>query len=109
MVAMRLASEQPLINACSSSVDASRSAGAEKSPSLEALMTLLWATHSISKENIRREQQQLDVTTEIRQACDELDGLFRQRKMHVRQRAFTDSDGDVLRQKSSESFRLARF
>jgi len=48
MVAMRLASEQQLQD-CFSSADLScRELG--NSPSLEALMTLLWAIHCIEKE-----------------------------------------------------------
>ena len=106
MVAMRLASEQPLVNACSPSVDASQSAGDKNSPSIEALMTLLWATYSISQEDKTKEQSKLDVATEVRQACDEVDELFRQRKMP--RRASMDRGADVLGQKSLEGLRLAR-
>jgi len=60
MVAMRLASEQQLSD-CLSSADASRHE-LGNSPSVEALMTLLWAMHVIEKE---REQDTLclDVAT----------------------------------------------
>jgi len=106
MVAMRLASEQPLINACSSSVDASRSAGGKNSPSIEALMTLFWATYSISQKDQMKEQSKLDVATEVRQACDELDKLFRQER--IPRRVSLDRDADVPGRKSLEDYRLAR-
>jgi len=45
-------------------------------------MTLLWAIHVIEKE---REQKlmapELDAATEVRQACMELEEMFRQREM----------------------------
>lgn len=78
MVAMRSASEQQLPD-CLSSVDASQ--GSSKSPSVEALMTLLWTIHVIEKERIQRlETPELDAATEVRQACMELDELYRRRE-----------------------------
>lgn len=108
MVSMRLASEQQLVPACQSSVDASRSAGGQNSPSIEALTTLLWATHVIAKEDAEGHVQQVDVTTEIRQACDELDGLFRQGKARGT-RAPAGRGSDAKAQKSLDGWRLARF
>jgi transcriptional activator HAC1 len=62
MVAMRLASEQRLQD-CFSSADLScRELG--NSPSLEALMTLLWAIHCIEKERDQDTLLQLNVAVE---------------------------------------------
>jgi transcriptional activator HAC1 len=108
MVAMRLASEQQLTPACLSGVDASRSDGGKNSPTFEALTTLLWATHSISIEDAKG-QAKLDVATEVRQACDELDELFRQRKITTASPVPIVERGDEPKgQKSLEGWRLAR-
>jgi len=104
MVAMRLASEQYLVTACLSSVEASQSVRGKDAPSMEALMTLFWATSAISKEEMP-EQSKLDVATEVRQACDEVNELFRQRKMP---KALMERSTDVLARKSLEVLRLAR-
>ncbi|RDL41639.1 Uncharacterized protein BP5553_01618 [Venustampulla echinocandica] len=82
MVAMRSASEQQLSHDCLPSVVASVRRERSNSPSVEALMTLLWATYVIERE---QEQEALKTTTqpdaaaEVRQACRELDELFRTR------------------------------
>lgn len=91
MGAMRLASERQLlardclaggdVDAC----DPSR----EQEPSMECLMTLLWATEVIDRELKRQEQallgvEEMDPATEIRQACRELDELFKTRSTFTR-------------------------
>ena len=78
MVAMRSASEQQLRD-CLSSVDASRFEKGN-SPSVEALMTLLWAIHVIEKER-ELETPKLDAATVVRQSQGELDELFRLRDL----------------------------
>ena len=70
MVAMRSASEQQLSNDCLSGVDGNQGA---KSPSVESLMTLLWAIKVISGE---QKETSGDVTTGIRQVCGELNEMF---------------------------------
>jgi len=82
MEAMRSASEQQL-PACLSAADASRP-GRSESPSVEALMTLLWAIQVMEKERMRttRSTPELDAATEVRQACVELDEMFRRRDMN---------------------------
>jgi len=78
---MRLASEQQLTHAClSSNADASTRGGAN-SPSVEALMTLLWAIQCFEREQERDQlTPRLDAATEVRQAIGELDILFGQYK-----------------------------
>ncbi|TVY82178.1 Transcriptional activator hac1 [Lachnellula suecica] len=80
VAAMRSASEQQLTHDCLSSVDASFSHFGANSPSVETLMTLLWAIHCIEGEREQTEKTpKLDAATEVRQPCGELDGLFRQK------------------------------
>ena len=80
MEQLRSASKQQLSNDCLSSADAGRF-GAMESPSVEALMTLLWATHVIDREReMNAKATELDAATEVRQACMELDLLFRQQR-----------------------------
>lgn len=86
MGAMRLASEQQLLarDCLSGGVDAcDLSRGQE--PSMESLMTLLWATDVIDREMKRQDPalrvEELDPATELRQACRELDELFKIRSM----------------------------
>lgn len=79
MVAMRLASEQQLTQACLSNVDASRLDDVS-SPNVEALMTLLWAIQCFEKER-GHITPKLDVATEVRQAIGELDEFFRHRDL----------------------------
>ncbi|TVY21548.1 Transcriptional activator hac1 [Lachnellula arida] len=78
VVAMRSASEQQLTHDCLPGVDASvRHVGASL-PSVESLMTLLWAIHVIEKEREQKEMApKLDAATEVRQACGKLDEMFR--------------------------------
>jgi transcriptional activator HAC1 len=91
MGAMRLASEQHLLaHVCldGGDVDAHDRSRA-KEPSMECLMTLLWATDVIDRELRRQEQalmkvEEVDPATEIRQACKELDELFRSRNISMR-------------------------
>jgi len=80
MVAMRLASEQQLHD-CLSSADASRH-DLGNSPSVEALMTLLWAIHVIEKE---REQNtpKLDAAVEEGQAMELTFGPIKLREREV--------------------------
>jgi transcriptional activator HAC1 len=65
MVAMRLASEQQL-SGCFSSADAS-CRELRDSPSVEALMTLLWAIHVIEKEREQSTLPKLDAAKEEEQ------------------------------------------
>jgi hypothetical protein len=52
---------------------------------MESLMTLLWATDVIDRELKRQDQalrlEEVDPATELRQACGELDELFKIRSM----------------------------
>jgi len=107
MVAMRLASEQQLTQACLSSVDASR-LDVASSPNVEALMTLLWAIQCFEKER-GHITPKLDAATEVRQAIGELDELFRHRDLmgvsfvpHGR-----DGDSTGVKAKSLEGWRTA--
>jgi transcriptional activator HAC1 len=77
MVAMRLASEQQLQD-CLSNADASHDRG--DSPSVEVLMTLLWAITVIEKER-GQETPKLDAAAEVRQSDMELEELFRLREI----------------------------
>ncbi len=86
MGAMRSASEQQLL-ACdclSGGVD-SCDRGRESEPSMECLMTLLWATNVIDREQKRQDEalrsEPLDAATGIRQACRELEELFKTRRV----------------------------
>jgi len=82
IVAMRSASEQQISTTCLSSADTG-SLGRTNSPSVAALMTLLWAIHVIDKERIQNAMApELDAASEVRQACMELDELFRQREVN---------------------------
>ena len=98
MGAMRLASEQQLLarDCLSGGVDAcDRSRGQE--PSMESLMTLLWATDVIDRELKRQDEalrvEEVDPAIELRQACRELDELFKIRSMRRTDRvAFVEHD-----------------
>lgn len=69
---------------------------------MECLMTLLWATDAIDRElklqNQALEVEEVDPVTEIRQACRELDELFKTRRSlrrtdHARQEiSFVEHD-----------------
>ena len=95
MGVMRLASEQQLL-ACdclNGGVDAcDQNRGQE--PSMECLMTLLWATDVIDSELNHQDQalkvEDVDPATEIRQACRELDELFK--TMSMRRTDFARQD-----------------
>jgi len=76
MVAMRSASEQQLIRDCPSGVGLCERRD-ENSPTMEPLMTLLWVTRVFDDERRRQTAPELDTATQVRQACDELDDLFR--------------------------------
>jgi len=70
MAAMRLASEQQLSNDCLTGVGSSDRLDGRNSPSLESLMTLLWATRVFEKR-LNNEQWV------GRQPCRELEELFK--------------------------------
>lgn len=78
MVAMRSASEQQLTHACLSAVDANR-LETRDTPSVEALMTLLWAIQVIEKERML-ETSKPEAATTVR-PDGELDELFRLRDL----------------------------
>jgi hypothetical protein len=87
MGALRSASEQQLsARDCLESGDEdslNRRRGLE--PSMECLMTFLWATDVIDREMKRQDQafmmEEVDPAIEIRQACRELDDLFKIRNV----------------------------
>jgi transcriptional activator HAC1 len=81
LVALRFQSEQQLARDCLSGVDACDLLDDGKSPSVEALMTLLWAIKVIEKEQTHQTPK-LDAAAEVRQACSELDNMFRLREMN---------------------------
>jgi transcriptional activator HAC1 len=80
MVAMRSASEQQLSNDCLTRADVNRDG--KNSPSMEVLMTLIWAITVIERE---REQQapELDAASGVGQSYGGLDDLFRPRNLSV--------------------------
>ncbi|KAH6674743.1 transcriptional activator hac1 [Halenospora varia] len=107
MVAMRSASEQQLTRDCLSGVDASVRLDRGTSPSVEVLMTLLWAITVIEKER-KLKTPKLDAATEVRQACDELDEMFRPRD--IKRVSFVTKEqhiGGAMGQKSLEGWRKA--
>jgi hypothetical protein len=64
---------------------------------MESLMTLLWATDIIDREMKRQDPalrfEELDPTTELRQACRELDELFKIRSIRRTDRvSFVEHD-----------------
>jgi len=73
MAAMRLASEQQLTPDCLTGVGSSDRLDGRNSPSLESLMTLLWATQIFEKKS---KNEQVG-----RQTYRELDELFRAREV----------------------------
>lgn len=101
MEAMRSQSEQQLTRDCLSSAGSSERRDVN-SPSLEALMTLLWAIRVFEKE--RGRIPELD-TIGGRQAS-KLDRLFRQREMGMKGVSYV-SEGGGLGQKSLEGWRPA--
>jgi len=68
------------------------------SPSVEVLMTLLWTIDVVDKER-RLESAKLDATTEVRQACRELDVLFRQRDVRQKKGSFVFRGSGTISQK----------
>jgi transcriptional activator HAC1 len=74
---MRLLSEQQLVQACPSGADARPGSS---STSVEVLMTLVWVISVIEKEQSQKTTE-LDAATEVRQACMELEEMFRHRKV----------------------------
>jgi hypothetical protein len=68
------------------------------SPSVEVLMTLLWTIDVVDKER-RRESAKLDAATEVRQACRELDVLFRQRDVRPKKGSFVFRGSGTISQK----------
>jgi transcriptional activator HAC1 len=105
MVAMRLASEQQLQD-CLSNADASHYGGSN-SPSVEVLMTLLWAITVIEKER-GQETPKLDAAADVRQSEMELEELFRPREIRGDKRgvSFVPHGREVTGQKSLEGWRL---
>jgi len=103
MVAMRLASEQQLQD-CLSNADAGHYGGSN-SPSVEVLMTLLWAITVIERERVeRQETPKLDAAADVRQSM-ELQELFRPREL--RGVSFVPHGREAgVGQKSLEGWRL---
>jgi transcriptional activator HAC1 len=79
MAAMRLQSEQQFTRDCLTGVGACDRRDGIDSPSLEALMTLLWAIRVSEKERERISQP--DMATDIKQNLSGLDEQLRLRKM----------------------------
>jgi transcriptional activator HAC1 len=103
MEAMRLASEQPAAQDCLSNVGASH--GGANSPSVEVLMTLLWAITVIKREQ-GQETPKLDAAAEVRQSM-ELEELFRPREMRGVSYVPHGREDGGLGQKSLDGWRLA--
>jgi len=77
-----------------------------KSPSIEVLMTLLWAIQVIDKEGQQALRQ--DAATEARQVCGELDEILKARVLKMGRDSHTSGmrgDGTTI-QKSLEDWRL---
>ena len=98
MAAMRLASNQQLAHDCLTGVGSSDRRDGDNSPTIESLMTLLWATHVFEK---RRQALKLDVATEVRQACRQL------KTSNSTSRTVSFLDLKESRQKSLEEWRSA--
>lgn len=107
MAAMRLQSEQQLTHDCLTGVGARDRYDEGNSPTLEALMTLLWAVQVFEKNRDRIPQ--LGAATEIRQELEELDsGLFRLRKIKdARGVSFVSGRSRTMEPKSSQGWRTA--
>ena len=107
LAAMRsLQSEQHPTRDCLTGVGAcDRRVVADNSPSLEALMTLLWAIHVFEMK--RERNPELD--TSAIDGRQELEGLFGQRDIGMGQRdvSFVSEVGGTLGQKSLEGWRTA--
>jgi transcriptional activator HAC1 len=106
LAALRSKSEQQLTRDCLTGVGAcDRRDVADNSPSLEALMTLLWAIHVFEKK--RERNPELDARPMV--GRQELEGLFRPRDIGMGQRgvSFVSAAGGTLGQKSLEGWRMA--
>jgi len=106
MVAMRSASEQQLTRDCLSGVDVCDGHDVGISPSVESLMTLLWAVKVIDKER-QHKTPNVDAAMEVGQECGELDILFGQRGMKERRVSFSPGESGKMGQKSLEGWRTA--
>ena len=104
MVAMRRASEQQLTRDYLNDVDLCDRLDVENSPTVESLMTLLWAISVIDKEG-QHEEPELDAATELREACRELDKLFRARDMNRKRVSLVSGRGGTIGQKWLEEWR----
>jgi len=106
MAAMRSASEQQLTHACLSDVGARRF-DVSSSSSIEALTTLLWVIHVIERERKQQMIPELDAATEVRQACSELDELFRHRTIKTKRISYPSGADEGMRTKTLEGWRTA--
>lgn len=85
--AMRSASEQFKLSGdwmtAAGSAREHRLGDRESSPTVETLMTLLWAIKVIDRENRLRSKtlETSNAAAELRQACGELDIMFRRRQL----------------------------
>lgn len=78
--AIAAASEQLQLHNCL--FEASDRLEGTNSPSIEALMTLLWAIHVIGKEIEQRDMApKLDAASDVIEPCMELDEMFRRREV----------------------------
>jgi len=106
MVAMRSASEQQLTRDCLSGVDVCDRHDVGNPPSVESLMTLLWAVNVIDKER-QQKTPDVDAATEVRQDYGELDILFRPRGVNNKRGSFTTGASGKMGPKSLEEWRTA--
>lgn len=100
IAAMRLASEQQLTHDCLTGAGSSDRLESRNSPSLESLMTLLWCTRVFEKQS--NNEQWIG-----RQACRELDELFRPREVTRTRGVSYVSGGHSGPKKSLEGWRSA--
>lgn len=86
MGAMRSASEQQLLaRDCFNGSETVRSPSQVMEPSIECLMTLLWATKVIDRERERDQaSQDIGTASAVKQASGELDRLFRARTVGMK-------------------------
>jgi len=101
---MRLPSEQQLDRDCLTGVGECNRLDGDNSPSLESLMTLLWAIKVFEKN--REHASKLDTATEGRQDRGRLDKLFRHIEVkHGHARDFFSNVGEgKLGQKSLDGW-----
>ncbi|PQE30116.1 bZIP transcription factor protein [Rutstroemia sp. NJR-2017a WRK4] len=110
--AMRLLSEQKLVRDCLSSAGECDLRDGDKSPSIESLMTLLWAIKVIEKEQALPTPKPDAVMEGAGQACDELKNLFGLREVSGASStvsfALASSEvGGIAGEKSWEARRMA--